>query len=340
MDWGIVSLGIDHHLCPIDEIACFALDAGKLKLAREIAVKSGGVSEVFAISTCNRIEIYAVGAPSSAYEACVNAISLGGTRCPMSFLDKARALYDLDAVIHLFEVASGIDSLMIGENEILGQIKTSYAQAAESGHLGPVLNRTIQKAIQSAKWIRTNTLIGIGNTTIGAVAADLASRIFDDISEKKIFLAGSGEVGKSVAQALAARGAKNITVTSRTWENAYALSNEVGGSAIAFERLESELHRFDIAIFALSEAEGVVELGGLENVAKKRRGEPIFFIDLSVPRNIPREADKIDSVFLYDLTDLSNQANENIRLRQGEIKRAKDEIAGRAKYLWERIKKP
>jgi glutamyl-tRNA reductase len=171
------------------------------------------------------------------------------------------------------------------------------------------------------------------------VVAELSARIFDDFSEKKILLAGSGEVGKSAALALSARGAKHITVSSRTWEKAHSLSTEVGGSAIGFERIQNELHNFDIAIFALSNAPEIIDFKTARKVSDLRGTTPLFIVDLSVPQNIAPKAGNLDNIFLYDLADLSRQANENIELRKGEIDRAKLEISKRAAYLWDRLKK-
>lgn len=328
-----MAIGLDHHFCSPEEIAGASIGPDALPLAREAAIRAGA-EEVFILSTCNRVEAYVCGSLLKSYQACHDALSLGGKRPHEP--GKFKSFQNLEAVEHLFEVASGIDSQMIGENEILGQIKSAYSAALNAG-LGPVLSRTVQKAIQCAKWVRTNTGIGSGNTTIGAVVAELASRIFDDFSKKKILLAGSGEVGKSVAMALAARGAKEITVSSRTWENAYALSNDVGGSAIGFERIKGALSDFDIAIFALSNAPEVIDYGTAFETAKARKSEPFFMVDLGVPQNVSKKADEIGTVFLYDLEDLSKQANENLELRMGEIDRAKTEIAKRAGYLWGRL---
>ena len=332
----IFALGIDHRNGSPDDIACAAFDAESTARARTAALNAGA-NEAFVISTCNRVEIYVAGVSEKLFDACMAALTLDGARSVDSISDKLKEYGDLEAVTHLYETACGIDSQMIGENEILGQIKNAYADALESKHLGAVLNRTLQKAIQCAKWIRTNTQIGVGNTTIGAVVAELASRIFDDFSEKNILLAGSGEVGKSVALALAARGAKRIAVSSRTWENAYSLSNEIGGGAIPFERVGKELQNFDIAIFALSNAAETVSFDDAMRVSELRKNNPLFFVDLGIPKNISPKAAELPNIFLYDIADLAKQANENIELRKGEIDRAKIEIAKRASYLWERI---
>ncbi len=333
----IFSIGIAHHDCGADIIGRHSIPPEALADAFGAAAEKNPGGEAFILSTCNRVEVFASGTPAEAADACAAAVSLGGKRDVSLFMQNARRFENLASVRHLFEVASGLDSQMVGETEILGQIKRAYENAAAAGACKAVFNRTLQKAIQCAKWVRTNTGIGSGSTTIGAVAAELATRIFEDISKTRILLAGSGEVGRSVAQALAARGAESITVSSRTWQNAHALSGEVGGSAIGFERVAAELGKFDIAIFALSGADGIIGPEIAAAAEASRRGAPIFLMDLAVPHNIKKECAELDGVFLYDLSDLSKVANENMGRRMAEIGRAQAEISRRAEALWARI---
>ncbi|MBR4596806.1 MAG: glutamyl-tRNA reductase [Opitutales bacterium] len=331
----IFSIGIDHNSCDPSFIAEYSLGENEGCGACARALQTEGVDEFFTLSTCNRVEIFAVGEPQKLFGACLEAATLGGLRDPQKFLEKARILKNKDAIVHLFETASGLNSQMVGETEILGQIKKAYA--AEKIYCKAVLNRALQKAMQCAKWIRTNTEIGSGSTTIGSVAAEVASRIFEDVKKTKILLAGSGEVGRSVAMALAARGAENITVASRTWEKARALSDDVGGSAINFERIAGELGKYDIAIFALSNAAGIINFDTAQKAEQLRNASPIFIMDLAVPRNVCAECAGLGGVFLYDLEDLSKAANENLQARMGEIEKAKNIIEKKAQYLCDRL---
>lgn len=337
-DLNLYAISIAHHDCDAELIGKYSFPNELLNEAREIALSQEGVSEAFILSTCNRVEIFIVYEDGmDAKNFCLNTLSLGGKRDTNEVLSKLKVFQNLDAIEHLFEVSCGLDSQMIGETEILGQIKRAYEDASKKSHCKRVLNMTLQKAIHCAKWVRTNTNIGSGNITIGSVAAELATRIFEDISDTKILLAGSGEVGRSVAQALNARGACDITVSSRTWENARVLSSDVKGSAIDFERVSSELCKFDIAIFALSNASEFIDFKIAKIAESKRSNKPIFLMDLGVPNNISKECDKLENVFLYDLNDLSKVANENLDLRKSEIENAKVEIANRAKSVWEKI---
>lgn len=335
---GLCAISITHHDCDASTIGKYGLAGELLNEAREIALAQDGALECFILSTCNRVEIFVVHAAlPEPRSVCLQALSLSGARNLGEILPRIKTFENLEAVRHLFEVACGLDSQMIGETEILGQLKRAYAEASEKSHCKRVLNMALQKAIHCAKWIRTNTNIGSGNITIGSVAAELANRIFEDISSTRILLAGSGEVGRSVAQALNARGAHDITVSSRTWENARALSSDVQGAAIDFERVSAELCKFDIAIFALSNAGDIVNFKIAQEAESRRANKPIFLMDLAVPNNVSKDCDKLSGVFLYDLSDLSKVANENLDLRKAEISNAKVEISKRAESVWEKI---
>lgn len=337
-DVKICAISITHHDCDAATLGKYSLSGELLNRAREIALEQSGVLETFILSTCNRVEIFVVyrDCPEP-IKLCLCALSLSGERDTSEIESRVKKFENLEAIKHIFEVACGLDSQMIGENEILGQLKRAYAEASEKSHCKRVLNMVLQKAIHCAKWIRTNTNVGSGNITIGSVAAELATRIFENISDTRILLAGSGEVGRSVAQALNARGAHDITVSSRTWENARALSSDVQGAAIDFERVAAELCKFDIAIFALSNASEIINLKVAQDAESKRANKPIFLMDLAVPNNISKDCDKLSGVFLYDLSDLSKIANENLDLRKAEIENAKLEILKRAESIWKKV---
>lgn len=328
---------LDHHSCALDEIAPYSLDENALEKARKAALSYEGVKASFALSTCNRTELYISGNPENFKAICTEILTLNGEKNKALLEEKAQIYSDEDALAHLFELACGLKSRMIGETEILGQIKNAHALALKSKDLDGTLNRCLEKAIQCAKWVRTNTLIGAGSTTIGAVAAELAQRIFDDISKAKILLAGSGEVGASVAKALLARGISDIKVSSRTWENAHALANEVGASAIPFERINSILESFDIVVCALANAPDIFDEKILGEALLKRKNSSLFFLDFGFPFNVSKNAEKLEGIFVYRLDDLSAQANKNLESRKADIANAQVEIARRVKYLWEHL---
>ena len=199
------------------------------------------------------------------------------------------------------------------------------------------MNTLFQKAIHCAKWVRTNTEIGRGKISVGSVCAELASRIFDDISKAKILLAGSGEVGKLVAEALYVRGANDIIVCSRTRANADRLAEKIGCRSGDLQSSLSKLESFDIVLCASLSREPLIKKPLVENACNKRGNRPIFLIDLAVPHNIESDCAELDDAFLYNLSDLSKIANENIATRKSEISRAAEAVEFRANSLAERL---
>ncbi len=329
--------GISHNGMCADEMAPYCLNAEQVLQAARIARQKNPQSEFVILSTCNRVEFYAAAeSAQETDELALCALSLG-ERDMSAFLQNRYLKSGLEAAEHLFKVASGLDSQMTGETEIFGQIKGAFAAAAEFGSVGSVLNAAFQKAMQAAKWVRTNTEIGRGKISIGSVASELAVRIFESLKSVKILLIGSGEAGRLVAEALNLRGAKDITVSNRTWERAYDLSMKVEASAMPFELALGRLGRFDIVICATSAQEPFVKKGALENSLTERQGKAQFIIDLSVPRNVEEACAQIEDVFLYRLEDLSNIANENLRLRKADMDVANAEISRKALLLCEKL---
>lgn len=320
--------GISHESSEARQIGQCAV-AKELRAAREAAfMEAAGAGECVLLSTCNRVEYYFT-APANFDAASVAAKYFAGAEG--GFYAKRGA----DAAAHLFEVASGLRSQMVGETEIFGQVKGAYAAAFAAGHCAGVLNAVFQKAAQVGKWVRTNTDIGRGKISIGSVGAELAAQIFTDITRAEILLVGSGEAGRLVADALFVRGAKRITVVSRSRANADSLAARVGAASDDMPAALANLRRFDIIVCATS-AGVIITRKMLENALKTRR-RPVFLIDLSVPKNIEDACADIDDVFLYDLQNLSQIAASNLALRRGEIDFARAYIAKKAAALAGRL---
>ena len=294
------------------------------------------ISEFAILSTCNRFETYFVSENDSALDNILVEFSKNGKPAD-EFKKNAYLKSNTAAITHLFEVSSGLQSQMVGETEILGQVKAAYARACQAQHCKAVLNAVFQKAAQCAKWIRTNTDIGHGKISLGSVSAELAARIFEDISKAKILLVGSGEAGRLVADALFVRGAVNITVVSRTRQKAEDLAQKVGVEAADMKESLANLQNFDIVICASLAPYNLITLEMAKNAVAKRAEKSMFLIDLGVPANIEPRCAEIDNVFLYTLADLSKIANENIKSRLGEIESAKKEILRRAANIASRL---
>lgn len=327
--------GSSHHTAPLEVRERFAIPNESIAdLYRELKT-SADVTECMVLNTCNRVEIYGVTANGYSEQKIFNLLE---TRhgIPAKQLQKfSFSLRDEDVVKHAFEVAAGIDSQMLGETEILGQVKASYATASELSATGPILNRLFQKSFQAAKWARTNTGLGQGQISIGNIAVDLAERVCGDLSEVNLLLIGTGEAGQKTAQALVSRGVEQLTVVSRNHDRANTIADEFGAASGAIRDLDKFLPHMDVVIGSTVAEEPLIDRKRLKPILKQRPSRPYFFIDLGVPRNIESRIAKFSNVYLYNLDDLSGIANENLKSRMNEVDQAKAGLAERAKRLWE-----
>ncbi|HEY1793121.1 MAG TPA: glutamyl-tRNA reductase [Opitutaceae bacterium] len=327
-------LGATHHNAPLEVREKLALSSEADMRAELLAVP--GVRELVILSTCNRVEIYGVGSESAA-----GLVQAGYCRRqdfdPAEFQRIRIRLSDRDAALHLFEVASGIDSQLLGENEIFGQVKDAYAAAQSGNGTGPVLNRVFQKAFQAAKHVRTHTGISAGTVSIANVAVDLASSIFGSMGAAKILVLGTGEIGEGTARAFRSRGAVNLSVSGRTPEKATAVASQLGGATVKFEERGERLADFDIVVCSTASPEAVLSAFEVVKAMRRRPARPLLLIDLAVPRDVEASAARLENVFLYNLDDLAKIAEENRKLRAEEIQRCRAMLAERADALWSRV---
>jgi len=228
---------------------------------------------------------------------------------------------------------------MLGETEILGQVKEAYAAAQTRHSVGPVLNRVFQKTFQYAKHVRTHTAIAEGQISVANVAVDLATKIFGALADAQILLLGAGEIGDKTAKAFQSRGARSLTVASRRLERATELANALGAVAIPFEQWPTRLADFDIVVCSTAAPETVVKLTDIRAAMKKRPARPLFLIDLALPRDVDPTAADEGNIFLYNLDDLAKIAEENLAARTAEVKRAREILTEKANLLWSQINK-
>jgi glutamyl-tRNA reductase len=254
------------------------------------------------------------------------------------FLDHAYVHENLHAINHAFRVAAGLDSQMVGETQILGQMKSSYAEAIKQKMVGSVLHKFFQKSFQAAKWARTETKIGTGQVSIGNVAVELATRIFGKLVVSRTLVVGSGEVGREVAKAFRSRGVACMSIASRTHERAEELSREVDGLIIPFNSWQDTLPYVDIGIFATSAPMSILDKATLQNVLGRRSRKPLFLIDLAMPRDIDPSAADLSNLYLYNLDDLADIANENLQNRRKEVDACLIELEHKAHYTWKSMK--
>ena len=330
-------LGATHHTAPLALRERLALAGNKLADLQSILRSLAGLKEFAVLNTCNRVEIYGVAADPGTVQQLQTSFCTLHQIDPALFEQIRLHLHGPATVQHLLEVAAGVDSQMIGETEILGQVKEAYAAAQGHGTTGPVLNRVFQKAFQAAKHVRTHTAIGEGQISVASVAVDLALKIFGDLQPCRVLVLGAGEIGEKTARAFRSRGAATMAVASRHLERAEELAANLSAQAIPLDRVADGLSGFDVAVCSTAAPEPVVTRAMAGAAMRRRSHRPLFFIDLAMPRNIAPDVADLANVFLYNLDDLAKIAEENLALRQAEINRVRVLLAGKATALWQQV---
>jgi glutamyl-tRNA reductase len=324
----LVALSATHRTAGLDARAAFAVAEGGAALFYEES-RRRGLAEAVLLATCNRLECYVVGDEAAALHARAALAAAVGTGA--TGLDEhLRPLPGASAVEHLFAVTAGLDSQMLGEAEIAGQVKEAYADALGRGMTGPVLNRVFQRAFQAAAWARTHTGIGQGQVSLGNVAVDLAERAFGPLGEARVLVLGTGDAGRRVAQALVSRGAGAVTVASRAVERAIGLATELGGAALDLPGALARSHAHDVVIGCASVERPLVTAAEARAGLARRDGRPWLLVDLGVPRNIDPACRDLAGIYLADLDDLAAVANANQLAREAEAARARAVLASRA----------
>ena len=325
----IVCLGLNHRTASVDVREQFALPEGRVPEMLGELCKKTEATEAVILSTCNRVEIYAAtdGKPAELLDG-LRHFFLNGRET------QSGVLYDksgVEGIEHLFKVASGLDSMVLGETEILGQLKAAYQVALEKKSTGSRLNKSFQKAFNAAKQIRTETNIQRGSVSVASVAVELAGKIYDTLNDRTVMVIGAGDTSEKTARALLSRGAKSVMVSNRSLERAKALAGELGGRAVDFDDWEKEFAAIDIIISSTSAPHYVIDRGKLEPLQGMRQHRPLLLVDIAVPRDIEPEVNFLEDVYLYNIDDLQAIANDYLQLRQEEV--AKCEAIIRRKVL-------
>lgn len=310
---GLLAVGLSHHTAPVDVRERMALPPGGVQEELATMRRRGLVREALLLSTCNRVEIYAVPEPRSedAFRSHVAQQRAGGrTLEPYLYWHRGDA-----AVRHLFRVASSLDSLVVGEPQILGQVKAAVRLAEASGSLGAVLNRLAQRSLWVAKQVRTHTDIGRYNVGIGNAGVHLAQQIFHDLDGRRALLVGVGEMGRQVARAMVSTGLEELLVANRTFDKAIEVAEEFGGTPLRFDRVAEYLERVDIVITATGAVQPILRKADVAAALKARRHKPLFLVDLAVPRNIDPAVDELDHAFLFNVDDLVKVTEKGIAAR-------------------------
>ena len=322
-----VVIGLNHKTADVDLREKLAFNGPKLEEGIRQIRALPEIRETIIISTCNRVEIYlTVKDVGKAFEA-VKDFFVRFFEIRKESLDNALYLYDgIQAVRHIFRVSSSLDSMVVGEPQILGQLKDAFEFALERKTTGVLLNRLLKKAISVAKRIRTETKIAENAVSISFAAVELARKIFDDLPEKSFMLLGAGEMAELAAKHMMNNGVKNIVIANRTYETGCNLAKEFNGRAIKFDAYLDELAHMDILICSTGAQKYVLMKDQMQKVMKERKNRPVFLIDISVPRNIDPEINDLDNVYLYDVDDLKGVVDTNILERQKEAKKAEEII--------------
>ncbi len=338
MEHQIYLFGLNHKTAGVEIREAFAL-GDRPKLGSLLVHGQARLREALVLSTCNRVEVLVADVPDRDPKPAI--LAAWAEHCDQDEAALRPHLYEyrgLAAVEHLFCVASGLDSLVLGEPQILGQLKAAYRHAVETQTAGVITNRLCHKAFSVAKKVRTATGIGASAVSVSYAAVELAKRIFGEMAGKKAMLVGAGEMAELAALHLLNAGVSEILVANRTFARAEELASRFKGRAVAFEEFVSRLHEVDIVISSTGAPHVVIKAKDVRGVLKQRKHRPMFFIDIAVPRDIDPDVNSLDNVYLYDIDDLQEVVEENLAQRREEAARAREIIGLQVERFGEWLK--
>jgi len=324
----ILVVGVSHRTAPLEVREALAFPHEHLPQALESLKREAGLSEACILSTCNRVEIYGREAEPRAIEAVPQFLASYHGRPLEQLRPHLYVLEGEKAIRHVFRVAASLDSMVLGEPQILGQVKDAYEAAEHAGSLGATLNALRNRSVSAAKRARSETGIGQNAVSVSYVAVELARKIFGELRGKNVLMVGAGKMSELAAKHLVTSGARATVVGGRTFAKAEELAAALGGTAAPFESLREELGRADIVISSTGAPHTVIHREDVEQARKARGGRPLFLIDIAVPRDIDADVAKMDGVFLYDLDDLKAVSEANLRERQKEAAAAESLVEG------------
>ncbi len=330
----ILVIGLSHHTAPVKLREQFAFGEGRVPATLELLRDGGLAEEAVILSTCNRVELYVVTSlePRQAFSNLRDfLVRCHDYRDPLT--DEIYEYSEPQSLEHLFRVACGLDSMVLGETEILGQLKKAYELAMQHRSTGPHLNKAFQRAFNVAKQIRSETNIQRGSVSVGSVAVELAEKIFSSLQERQVMVIGAGDTSEKTARALLSRGARSILVSNRSYERAVTLARELGGRAIHFDEWTEGCAAVDIIISSTAAPHYVLDRARMEPLMKLRNQAPLLLIDIAVPRDIDPEVNFLDNVYLYNIDHLQAISDNYLRQRQEEIARCEAIIAEKARAL-------
>ncbi len=334
----IVIVGLNHRSAPIEVRESVAFENSYLRDALARLGKLPSVHEGVILSTCNRVEVVAATSDGFAAFADIKSFLDEQKTHNGGFLEEHVYTYQgADAVRHLFRVAASLDSMVVGEPQILGQLKDYYDAAREAGTVSTILHRLFHRSFSVAKRVRTETGIGSGAVSVSSVAVDLAKRIFDRFDDKNVMLIGAGKMGDLMARHLQSQGVQSLMVTNRTFERAVELAERIQGSPIRFEDFPRYLKMADLVIGCTGAPEVLVDAAIVDKVLRERKQKAMFFIDVGDRRNFDAKINDLDNVYLYNIDDLKSVAEDNLQERSSEAAKAEaivaDEVQGFVRWI-------
>ena len=335
----IVIVGLNHRSAPIEVRESVAFENAYLREALARLQGYPSIDEGVILSTCNRVEVVAAAADRRvAFNDITGFLSEQKAHRQLGPIDEHIYCYHgADAVRHLFRVAASLDSMVVGEPQILGQLKAYYEHAQQAGTVGAILHRLFHRSFSVAKRVRTETGIGSGAVSVSSVAVDLARRIFDRFDDKTVMLIGAGKMGDLMARQLQSHGVRSLMVTNRTFEGAVELAERIHGNPIRFEDFPQYLKMADLVIGCTGAPEVLVDAAQVDKVLRERKQRAMFFIDVGDRRNFDAKINDLDNVYLYNIDDLKSVADENLQGRSNEANKAEgivqDEVQSFVRWI-------
>ena len=331
----LLLLGLNHRSAPVEVREQLAFTTETLEPALRRLVDHHLVREGAIVSTCNRVEVITYTTDISAAGEQIKAVLAEARQITRSrFEPHLYTRVGKDAVSHLFRVASSLDSMVVGEPQILGQVKDAYTVSSSTGTLGVILHRCFHKSFSVAKRVRSETGVAAKSVSISSAAVELARSIFDHLDDKTAMVIGAGEVGEQTVKHLQGNGIGTVLVTNRTFQRAVELARQCNGAVVPFEQLQKHLHLADVVIGSAGVNDYLIGPAVVEEVLRERKRRPMFFIDLGVPRNFDPRLNKLENVFLYDIDDLEKVIEENKDEREREAIKAESIVAEEVESFW------
>jgi glutamyl-tRNA reductase len=325
-------VGLSHHTANVETRERFSGHA-----ETDCILRGAGCTEALLLTTCNRVEVYGAAAARVRTEEIIRCLA---RKIDQQLCQDTAAFYhyeDAECAQHLFRVTGGLDSMVVGETEILGQTKKAYESARASGAAGPYLHRLFQRAFRTAKQVRTHTDITRGSVSVGSVAVDLAEKIFGHLSGRKVLVLGAGETSERTARALVSQGVSDLRVSNRSMDRAAELARLVHGSAIRFDEWPEQCREIDILITSTSSETPLLTPENLAPMLRDRIDRPLFIIDIAVPRDVDPGVNEMEGVYLYDIDSLQSVAQQSLALRRQQIAAAEAIIAEHVADFWESV---